>query len=96
MTDREFEKWFKEEFGDAYVYGDSYVYTEGMELAWQARGELAAVRIAELSLQNQVLREALKDLIKENIENREYNSKKSIYNITVENKAINLLEELDK
>ena len=43
MTDREeFEKWFNEEFGD------DYTHTEAMLLAWQARGEIDAVRIKEL------------------------------------------------
>lgn len=62
MTDREFEKWFKEEFGDAYVYGDSSVYTEGMELssmelAWQARGELDDAKIKELETSNAYMKE---------------------------------------
>jgi hypothetical protein len=43
MTNREeFDKWFNEEFGD------DYAHTEAMLLAWQARGELDAVRIKEL------------------------------------------------
>ena len=43
MTDHEeFEKWFKAE------WNADYYPTEAMYLAWQARGELDAVRIKEL------------------------------------------------
>ena len=50
MTDREeFEKWFGNDIG--YKSANKELYRkikEVMELAWQARGELDAVRIKEL------------------------------------------------
>ena len=54
MTDREeFEKWFGKDTG--YKSANKELYgkiKEAMFSAWQARGELDAVRIKELEIQN--------------------------------------------
>ena len=61
--------------------------------------ELAEFYITKINLLEAKLdkaREAIKNLIDENVSNREHNSSKSIYNITAEHKARQVLEELDK